>query len=246
MVKSISETQDIINKAILDNDFDKAQQIIDKAISSNQLISRYFKTAAMFLEKINPNNKTEVYLNNPFNYIIRHKLLSKNINSDEIKENFLGKDNLVESDYMTADSFDIFKIPDLSNQISSSYIDYFDKLTKENFSYTKYISNNINLISFYISNITKKTIPGFSSDRSLINGIVLLNNFNKKFDKLKIGFDYIIGGPYDDIIDVKDLKKTITVTEPEIIYFPSALNYSISTSGNLKKFQMLNILFNPE
>ena len=70
MVKSISETQDIINKAILDNDFDKAQQIIDKAISSDQLISRYFKTAAMFLEKINPNNKTEVYLNNPFNYII--------------------------------------------------------------------------------------------------------------------------------------------------------------------------------
>ena len=59
MVKSISETQDIINKAILDSDFDKAQQIIDKAISSNQLISRYFKTAAMFLEKINPNNESE-------------------------------------------------------------------------------------------------------------------------------------------------------------------------------------------
>ena len=73
---------------------------------------------------------------------------------------------MVESDYMTADSFDIFKIPDLSNQISSSYIDYFDKLTKENFSYTKYISIWIEVFPIFDSardsSIVQSTIESTS------------------------------------------------------------------------------------
>lgn len=246
MAKTLSETQEIINKAIANKKFNEAQVIVDEAINSNGLISRYFRTAAIFLEKVNPENKSENHLSNPFDFITRHKLLSDDIDPGQIKDNFLGNDNMIQSSHMNINTFDIFKIPSLSNQISSTYLDYFDKLNKENFLKIKNISQNSSLISFYISNITKKSFPGFTSDRSLVNGIVLLNNIDNKFNKIQIEFDYIIGGPYDNLIDSNELKKTITIDEPEIIYFPSEINYNIVMKGNLKKTHMINILFNSE